>query len=74
MSGQLGNGPCLARVVMPLVRLLLSDNLSWSDRQAIVEAIQSSTRAHADMEKEASHLRGSTASTALQQLQKELGR
>ena len=42
----------LGSVVMPLVDLLTSSGLSWSQRQAIACAIRETTRHHNSMESE----------------------
>lgn len=51
-------GPDLGRLTMPLVRLLLTDGLSWSDREQITDAIRNLIRIHRDMEAERRHLSG----------------
>lgn len=65
-NAQINFGPQLARVAMPLVRLLQQDGLSWSDREDIANAIQAAIRTHAGMEAERRHLLGAGAAQIAQ--------
>ena len=61
MNGAIGGaivGADVGRVVMPLVRLLCQNGLSWSNREEIADAIRNTLRVHGDMEKEREHLTG----------------
>ncbi len=49
-------GARLGQVVMPLVRLLQSNDLSWSDREQIADAIMVASRHHKGMADEKNHL------------------
>jgi hypothetical protein len=56
LGAQINTTPDLARVVMPLVKLLRDARISWSDRETIAGAIDTAIRQHKDMEAEQQQL------------------
>ena len=59
----INTGPNLARVAMPLARLM-QHNLSWRDREIVADAIQQAIAHHKSMEDERRHLEQSAGCTA----------
>lgn len=67
-GNQINSGPNLGRVVMPLVKLMKTGELSWSDREAVADAIRDALRIHESMKAEQNHLLGGLQAAAGQQM------
>jgi hypothetical protein len=52
MLNQIDSGPDLARVMLPLVRLMRDARLSWSNRELVADAMQECHRHWSSMEEE----------------------
>lgn len=57
-GAQMATGPRLSAIVMPLVKLLCEQDLSWADREQIASAIATAQRVHEGMRAEQRHLSG----------------
>lgn len=67
IGANIGKNPVdIGRACMPLVRLLMQDGLTWSDREKIAEAIQNNLRVYADHQAEQRHIHGMVGGAAAQ--------